>query len=70
VGNIEAQGHRRPGDQSIIEGGVYQVVSLTEVVEIRGVKDGRSLLQPLRRYDPEADRFDSMPVKPIWENQI
>jgi pilus assembly protein CpaF len=38
-----------------------------QVVEVCGLEDDRYLLQPLYRYNPETDAFDSMDVKPSWE---
>ena len=40
---------------------------ITQLVELCGIQDGRYVLQPLMRYDPEQDTFDVTGVKPSWE---
>jgi pilus assembly protein CpaF len=43
---------------------------ITEVVELRGLDKDRYILQPLMRYNPETDQFETMPVKPEWDTTI
>jgi len=40
---------------------------VVQLVELKGVEDGRYILQPLMRYDPEKDVFEMTGVKPSWE---
>jgi len=40
---------------------------ITQLVELCGIQDGRYVLQPLMRYDPEQDTFEVTGVKPGWE---
>jgi pilus assembly protein CpaF len=40
---------------------------VTKLVELCGIQDGRYVLQPLMRYNPEQDTFDVTGVKPSWE---
>ena len=40
---------------------------IVQIVELKGVEDGRYILQPLMRYDPEKDSFEMTGVKPGWE---
>lgn len=37
-----------------------------QVSELKGLEDGRYVLQPLMRYDPETDQFESTGAKPGW----
>jgi pilus assembly protein CpaF len=39
---------------------------VVQLVELKGVEDGRYILQPLMRYDPEKDTFEMTGVKPGW----
>ena len=41
---------------------------ITQIVELCGVQDGRYVLQPLARYDPEQDAFEMTGVEPGWKN--
>ncbi len=43
---------------------------ITDVVEIRGLDKDRYILQPLMRYNPEADKFEKLPVEPGWDTSI
>jgi pilus assembly protein CpaF len=38
-----------------------------QVVEVKGLEDGRYILQPLMRYGPESNMLESTGVKPGWE---
>jgi len=40
---------------------------VVQLVELKGVEDGRYILQPLMRYEPEKDVFEMTGVKPGWE---
>jgi pilus assembly protein CpaF len=40
---------------------------LTHIVEICGLENGRYVLQPLFRYNPETDTIDPTGTKPSWE---
>jgi len=40
---------------------------VVQLVELKGVEDGRDILQPLMRYDPEKEAFEMTGVKPSWE---
>ena len=40
---------------------------IVQLVELKGVEDGRYILQPLMRYDPEKESFDMTGVRPSWE---
>jgi pilus assembly protein CpaF len=40
---------------------------ITQMTEIKGLEEGRYILQPLARYDPEADRFELTGMKPGWQ---
>jgi pilus assembly protein CpaF len=42
---------------------------ITHVVELRGVEHDRFQLQPLFRYDPDADRLEAIGAQPTWERQ-
>jgi pilus assembly protein CpaF len=37
------------------------------IVELRGLEDGRYVLQPLFRYDPASDKLEPTGAKPSWE---
>jgi Flp pilus assembly CpaF family ATPase len=39
---------------------------VTQIVELKGLEDGRYILQPLMRYNPETDEFESTGVKASW----
>jgi pilus assembly protein CpaF len=39
-----------------------------QVVEMKGLEDGRYILQPLMRYNHETDALESTGVRPAWEN--
>jgi pilus assembly protein CpaF len=39
---------------------------IVQVVELKGLDDGRYILQPLMRYNPETETFDMTGVKPGW----
>jgi pilus assembly protein CpaF len=39
---------------------------LTQIVELRGLENGRYVLQPLFRYNPETDTIDSTGAQPSW----
>ena len=38
-----------------------------QIVELRGLEDGRYVLQPLFRYDPASDKLEPTGAKPSWE---
>ena len=38
-----------------------------QMVELRGIKDGRYILQPLMRYNTETETFEMTGTKPSWE---
>jgi pilus assembly protein CpaF len=40
---------------------------LTHIVELCGLENGRYVLQPLFRYNPETDTIDPTGAKPSWE---
>jgi len=40
---------------------------IMQLVELKGVQDGRYILQPLIRYDLEKDAFEMTGAKPGWE---
>ncbi len=40
---------------------------VTQITEVRGLEDDRYVLQPLMRYNPEADTFEMTGAKPSWE---
>jgi len=40
---------------------------VTQLVELKGLEDGRYILQPLMRYDAEKDSFEMTGAKPSWE---
>lgn len=40
---------------------------LTQIVELRGLENGRYLLQPLFRYNPENNILENTGVKPSWD---
>jgi len=40
---------------------------IVQMVELKGLEDGRYILQPLMRYNAEQDTFEMMSVKPGWE---
>jgi pilus assembly protein CpaF len=40
---------------------------LTHIVELCGLENGRYVLQPLFRYNPETDTIDPTGTKPSWE---
>jgi pilus assembly protein CpaF len=39
---------------------------IVQMVELKGLENGRYILQPLMRYNPETDSFDLTVVKPGW----
>ncbi len=41
---------------------------VTQVTELKGLENGRYILQPLMRYNHETERLESTGVKPSWEN--
>ena len=41
---------------------------IVQIVELKGIKDGRYFLQPLMRYNIETETFEMTGVKPSWEN--
>jgi pilus assembly protein CpaF len=40
---------------------------ILQIVELKGLEDGRYILQPLMRYDPEKDTFEMTGVQPSWQ---
>ncbi len=40
---------------------------VTKIVELCGLENGRYMLNPLMRYNPETDTFESTGAKPGWE---
>lgn len=40
---------------------------VTQVTELRGIEDGRYILQPLMRYNTETERIEPTGAKPAWE---
>jgi pilus assembly protein CpaF len=40
---------------------------VVQLVELKGLENGRYILQPLMRYDAEKDSFEMTGVKPSWE---
>jgi pilus assembly protein CpaF len=40
---------------------------VAQITEVRGLEDDRYVLQPLMRYNPEADTFEMTGAKPSWE---
>ena len=40
---------------------------ITQISELRGLENGRYVLQPLARYNPETDAFEATGAKPGWE---
>jgi pilus assembly protein CpaF len=40
---------------------------VTQIAELRGLENDRHVLQPLVRYNPETDKFETTGVKPSWE---
>ena len=40
---------------------------VVQLVELKGLEDGRYILQPLMRYDAEKDAFEMTGAKPSWE---
>jgi len=40
---------------------------IVQMVELKGLEDGRYILQPLMRYEPEKDAFEVTGAKPGWE---
>ena len=40
---------------------------VVQLVELKGLEDGRYSLQPLMRYDAEKDAFEMTGAKPSWE---
>ena len=39
---------------------------LTHIVELLGLENGRYVLQPLFRYDPESGKIESTGNQPSW----
>jgi len=50
--------------QERLSNGQRKVVQL---VELKGIENGRYILQPLMRYDAERDVFEMTGVRPSWE---
>jgi pilus assembly protein CpaF len=50
--------------QERLPGGKRKVMQLTE---LKGLEDGRYILQPLMRYNAEQDTFEMTGAKPGWE---
>jgi pilus assembly protein CpaF len=40
---------------------------VVQLVELKGLENGRYILQPLMRYDAEQDTFEITGAKPSWE---
>jgi pilus assembly protein CpaF len=40
---------------------------IVQIVELKGLEDGRYVLQPLMRYNPEAETFEMTGTRPGWE---
>jgi pilus assembly protein CpaF len=40
---------------------------VTQISELRGLENGRYVLQPLVRYNAESDKFEFTGAKPGWE---
>jgi len=40
---------------------------ITQVTELKGLENGRYILQPLMRYNHETERLESTGIKPSWE---
>lgn len=40
---------------------------VVQLVELKGLEEGRYILQPLMRYDAEKDAFEMTGAKPSWE---
>lgn len=40
---------------------------IVQMVELKGIEDGRYILQPLMRYNVEQETFDMTSAKPSWE---
>jgi pilus assembly protein CpaF len=40
---------------------------IVQMIEVKGLEDGRYILQPLMRYNPETETFDLTAAKPGWE---
>ena len=40
---------------------------IVQIVELRGLEDGRYVLQPLFRYDPASDKLERTDARPSWE---
>lgn len=40
---------------------------IVQMVELKGLEDGRYILQPLMRYNPKTETFDLTGAKPGWE---
>jgi pilus assembly protein CpaF len=41
---------------------------VTQIVEICGLENGRYVLQPLFRYNPETDSIDPTGAQPSWSH--
>jgi pilus assembly protein CpaF len=41
---------------------------LTQIVELRGLENGRYVLNPLFRYNPETDTIEASGAKPSWQS--
>jgi pilus assembly protein CpaF len=39
---------------------------VTQISELRGLENGRYILQPLMRYNPDTDQFEWTGIKPEW----
>lgn len=40
---------------------------VTQVTELKGLEDGRYILQPLMRYNHETEKLEATGIKPTWE---
>jgi len=41
---------------------------IVQMMELKGIEDGRYILQPLMRYNTETETFEMTGIKPDWEN--
>ena len=41
---------------------------VTHISELRGLENGRYVLQPLMRYNPDTDQFEFTGIKPSWQS--
>ena len=43
-------------------------IKIVQMSELKGVEDGRYVLQPLTCYNPKQDAFEMVGLEPNWKN--